>query len=304
MNKEKVKENIENTFYSIISIGKVLKNSKFFNDIKELKGSTNECVILGNGPSLRDSIKNDLKYFLENKKIFCVNAFAVSKEFVELKPDYYLFADPGWWVEKPRDTVKKIREDVFNALIDKTNWQMTIFIPFEAKDNLLLNDLILKNKNLKLKFYNKVSVMGFPFIRNFFYKHNLGIPRAQNVLIPTLILALNLGFKKIYLFGADHSWHENLVLTEQNVLCFKDVHFYNENEVLELIPIKNNITKKTFTVHEEFYSLYITLKIYFFIKEYAKTKNAVILNASSKTYIDAFDRLDIKSIVHNNNPKK
>ena len=291
MNKVKIKENIENIFYSIVSIGKVLKNSKFFIDIKELNESTNECIVLGNGPSLKDSIKNDFKYILKNKKIFCVNAFAVSKEYTEIKPDYYVFADPGIWVEEPRNTVKKIREDIFNSIIEKTNWQMTIFIPIEAKDTKILNDMLERNKNLKLKGYNKVSAMGFPFIRNFFYKHNLAIPKAQNVLIPTLILALNLGYKKIYLFGADHSWHENLVLTEDNTLCFKDVHFYDDKEIINLIPIKDNITKENVKVHQEFFAFYMTFRIYFYIKEYAKTKNASIINASSRTYIDAFDRL-------------
>lgn len=291
MNKNKIKENVENLFYTFLSIGKVLMNSKFFIDIKELREDVEECIILGNGPSLKDSINDKFKDFLDNKKIFCVNAFAVSKEYLDLKPNYYIFADPGLWIENPRETVRKLRDDIFNSIIEKTKWDLTIFFPYEVRRNKIIKHLPESNPHIKIKYFNKVTVMGFSFFRNLFYKHNLGIPRAQNVIIPTLILALNLGFKKIYLFGADHSWHENLVLTNDNILCFKDVHFYDDNELVDLIAIRDNTTKKNLKVHEEFYSIYLTLKIYFYIKEYAKTKDASVINASAKTYIDAFDRM-------------
>ena len=291
MDKEKLKENIENVFYTFTSIIKILKNSKLFIDINYKNDVIKECIVLGNGPSLKDSLKRDFHSLIENKKIFCVNAFAIAKEYEEIQPDYYVFADPGFWTENPREEMRTLRDEIFNSIVEKTKWEISIFFPYEVKGCKIIEELQKNNQHISIIFYNKVSAMGFRFFRNIMYKLNLGMPRAQNVLIPTLILALNLGFKKIYLFGADHSWHENLILTKDNILCSKEVHFYDNKEVANLIPLKDNITHKNIKVHEEFYSIYITLKIYFYIKEYSKTKNATIINGSSKTFIDAFERM-------------
>lgn len=55
-----------------------------------------ECVILGNGPSLKKSLENDLD-FISNRIVFCVNFFATSDYFEVVKPKFYVFADPGFW---------------------------------------------------------------------------------------------------------------------------------------------------------------------------------------------------------------
>jgi hypothetical protein len=294
MKKEILAEYFKNLFHFFISIIRILTKSKFSVNIKKENGSNIDCVILGNGPSLNDSFNNGLKKFSNNKSIFCVNAFALAKEYEEFQPNYYIFADPGLWNENSREIVKDLRDNIFEAIIKKTKWNITLFFPFEVKNTKIIYLLQSKNKFLNIKYYNKVTVNGFSWFRNVLYKYNLGMPRTQNVLIPTLILSLNLGFKKIYLFGADHSWHENLVLTENNLLCFRDIHFYDEKETINLIPINDNVSPNNVTIHQEFYSLYLTFKIYFQIKEYAKTKNATIINASSKTFIDAFERMNIK----------
>ncbi len=59
--KSPLQEFIENLFASLFSVIKVLLISKFNLKIKKISGEF-DCVILGNGPSLNDTLKEDLNF--------------------------------------------------------------------------------------------------------------------------------------------------------------------------------------------------------------------------------------------------
>ena len=120
---------------------------------------------------------------------------------------------------------------------------------------------------------------------------NIGMPTPQNVLIPAIFLALKCKFKSIYLIGADHSWHEELVLDENNVLGTYDRHFYDQGAIKKIIPLMANIKSgETTKVHEQFYALYLVFRSHIFLENYAQNLKAKIHNISKKTWIDAYSR--------------
>jgi hypothetical protein len=51
---------------------------------------------------------------------------------------------------------------------------------------------------------------------------------------------------------------------------------------------------KEYRIHDVFRKLYLAFKGYFVLNDYAKEKNVKILNASKRSYIDAFERITIK----------
>jgi hypothetical protein len=117
------------------------------------------------------------------------------------------------------------------------------------------------------------------------------MPKAQNVLIAALFVAINMSYKKIYLFGADHSWHETIELNSKNIVCFRDAHFY-DNDDAHLIPFyKGYANQDTFTMQELFDAFATMFRGYDMLQVYARSLGCKIYNLSSKTFVDAFERI-------------
>ena len=49
-----------------------------------------------------------------------------------------------------------------------------------------------------------------------YFKYNIYSPKMHNVMIKTLYVALNLGFKKISIFGLDHNFLQEIFIDKNN----------------------------------------------------------------------------------------
>lgn len=276
-------------FNSLFSVIKVFILSRFNTKLNKHKVKDEETVILANGPCLTKDL--ELNYsFISSRKKFCVNFFALSKEYEKIKPEYYVLAAPEFWLIKTSNYFKEQKENLIDSLINNTKWEMLILIPFQAKDS----DFIMRvsqNNFIKFLFYNNTPVEGLQSISHLLFKLNLGMPRPHNVLIPSIFLALNLGFKKVTIFGADHSWHEEIKIDESNTVTVNHQHFYDGKKVQ--MPMYKLEGEKYF-IHDVFRKLHFAFKGYFVLRTYAESLSAQILNASSKSYIDAFERIRIQ----------
>lgn len=273
-----------NTFLSIV---KIVLRSKFNSKLPEAKEIS--CVVLGNGPSLKQSLEKHVD-FIKQHAIICVNSFSLANEFEELKPSRYVLLDSGFWLSD-----KDFVWDVLNAIKSKTIWELVLLIPqmampYKERFEVLKNE----NPNIHIHYFNYTVFKGFEKIGYFLYSKNLAMPQSQNVLVASLFLAINTHFKKIYIFGSDHTWHENLHVDENNVLSTKHIHFYNHSEQVSYVPFyKGAHLKETFSVHEIFYTWAKVFYGYFAINSYAKYKNCEIVNVSEVSFIDAFKRLKL-----------
>lgn len=275
---------------SILSLLKILILSKYKIQFPIIN-SNDDCVILANGPSLNESLKRELSIILTRKK-FCVNHFVFSDQYNVIKPDYYVLAAPEFWIDKPTEWHIQMRNRVQADLIQKTEWNMILFLPHNAKRNKLWNNLELKNSNIRTVYFNTTPVEGIKSINHLLFKLNLGMPRPHNVLVPTLFLALKMGFKNVILFGADHSWHEEIRIDEANQLTINHEHFYDKSK--QIMPMYK-LNGKEYFLHDVFRKLHLAFKGYFILKEYADYLGAKILNASKKSYIDAFEKIKLSS---------
>jgi hypothetical protein len=200
-----------------------------------------------------------------------------------------VLAAPEFWLIKTSDYFKEQKENLINSLTNKTGWEMLVLIPFQAKDSEFVRR-VSKNNFIKFLFYNNTPVEGLQSISHLLFRLNLGMPRPHNVLIPSIFLSLNLGFKKITIFGADHSWHEEIKIDESNTVTVNHEHFYDGSKVQ--MPMYKLEGEKYF-IHDVFRKLHFAFKGYFVLRAYAESLGAKILNASSKSYIDAFERIRI-----------
>ncbi|MGV3611836.1 MAG: hypothetical protein ACO1N0_12850 [Fluviicola sp.] len=252
------------------------------------------CVIVGNGPSFKDSF-NKYKNELNQHDLVCVNNFAASDYFLELKPRYYIIN--ATIVFLPDSKQSKIYQDfkreVFGNL-RKTSWDMEIMVPFSAKKSPDFQQLLADNNHLKPIYFNLTSIEGFSWFKNLFFNMGLGTPRPHNVIIPAIMNMIYLKYRTIIITGADHSWLGEISVSDNNVALINQKHFYDENES-KAIPM-NDYQIRPRRLHEILEKFQLTFKGYWEINEYIENKNVKIYNCSEVSLIDAFERKKLNEL--------
>lgn len=267
------------SFFSFFKIIGVLFRNGFPKKEKSV-AIKERCFVVGNGPSLKIDLEGNVNSLLK-EDVLMVNHSCQTEQFRLIKPKYYLIADSGFWSDKNADIlVKEAVEKTLNALLD-TKWNILIFIPFRAKKSSFVS--LLKSNKKQICFYNNDSISGFDWFVFWAYKKGVGIPSGINVIIPSLINVIQLGYKDIYLLGTDHDWINNLSVEADNALYLRDTHYYENPHltVLEdsLIDILESLVK-LFTVYN-------------LIEQFAKKNNVVIKNCSSRSMIQTFPRVSL-----------
>lgn len=263
-------------FKSLKSIAKLLILSKK-SGVKPVVASGQRLVVMGNGPSLKDVFADRSK--LAGVDTMAVNFAANTPEFFEVKPRYYTIADPHFYDAADDDNVKAL----FRSL-DNVDWSMTLFVPSEAAKNL---KRLIANQSIAIKTYNAVGVEGWQWLKNWAYDNRRGMPRPRNVLIPSVMIGVWLGYDEIYLAGADHSWTKSLWVNDDNKVVTNLPHYYvdNEHEQSRIKAVYSDVP-----LHRLFYSYYVAFKAYHEIELWARRRHVNIYNATKGSYIDAFKR--------------
>lgn len=282
------REKIKKLFLTIWAILLIARNKVNRTILPLVDENCANICILGNGPSLNESVE-EVSSCVQSSSCMCVNGFVMSEMYNVIKPKYYLLLDPSYFINDIRLDLISSRELIFDKLNNKTSWKVVLFLPFYAKNSQIWEDIFF-NKNIEIHYFNSLAIDGLePFIY-LLYKYNLGMPQAQNVLVAAIFIAINMGYKKIYLYGADHSWHENLSVNNENVVCLIHNHFDN-NTKNNLVPWKKGDNSgETWKLHEIFTFLSKMFGGYQILEEYSKYMGVDIYNASKKTNIDAFKR--------------
>lgn len=275
---------IAQSINTLLSVLKVIVQSRFYIRLPIAKSS--KCIVLANGPSLKQALEKNQDVFTQNPLI-CVNTFAVTPEFSKLKPSYYVMLDPFLW-----EMENKTNNTVFKNLEEKTDWKLHLLIPKQVIKHPVFQNLQKKNKNILLTPFNYTVFKGFSNIANWFYKKNLAMPQSLNVTITALFLGINMGYKEIILVGADHTWHENLHMSDENILHTKVTHFFENDTEIKYSPFykSGDPHKGTLKAHEFFDIWSRTFYAYMLIADYAKKHHCTIINASEGSFIDAFKR--------------
>lgn len=286
----KITEVIATIANSYISVLKIILQSRF--SVKLPDAGKTTCIILGNGPSLKESLLKHPAFFKQHTLV-CVNHFAMSKEYAELRPSYYVMLDPVLWLRNNDPSIKK----TFDAIIENTTWELTMLVPQKVKGAAFLKRITEANPNIRICHFNYTVFKGFRRFAHTFFRLNLAMPQSQNVLVASVFLCINMHFKKIILVGADHTWHQNLHVNEFNQLCVKDVHFYDgESKVDYRLFYKDATLQDTFRMDEILFTLGKAFYGYRVLKHYADEEGVCIYNASEVSFIDAFERKKLEEL--------
>lgn len=263
---------------SVKSVAKVIIQSRA-STVRKVACEGEKLIIMGNGPSLRRNIEEDAA-FLRDSRTMAVNFAANADEFSSLRPDFYILADPHFFEGK--DTDVNVRR-LFERLDKLVDWDMTLFIP-SSRDVAYLG---LSNPHIKVEHFNPVGVEGFHWLENAAFNSGRGMPRPRNVLIPAIMVGISLGFREIYIIGADHSWTSTLWVDNDNCVVTVQPHFYKENkeEEARVKSVYRNVH-----LHDILLSMHLAFKSYHTIARYAEEKGVKIFNSTPDSFIDAFPR--------------
>lgn len=241
-------------------------------------GEPRPMVVLGNGPSLKKNLDEDSDW-LRDADTLAVNFFANTPQFRELRPKYYVLADPHFFDKA--DTDPNVRKLVDN--LNTIDFPMTLFIPSKCgKKTRMFN-----NPNLKIGRFSFTAVEGYLWFEKLAFRAQWGMPRPRNVLIPSLMIGIWLGYKQIYILGADHSWLQTLSVDDENHVVSVQPHFYKEDDK-EVQRIQQVYVQHP--LHEVIESMMIAFRSYHKIRWYAGIAGTEILNATPDSMIDAFKR--------------
>lgn len=273
----------DNLFATVKSVGKIVLQSRPVSAGTPGKGT---IVIMGNGPSLADTIRDDRR-LLEVFPTLAVNFAAIAPEFRQLRPEYYLLADPHFFKDSDEGNLGLLRAGL--ATVD---WPMTLYVPRTLRKKAMR--LYGANANITLRYFNFVGAEGFRWFERAAYASRLAMPRPRNVLVPAIMAAIAEGFSTIIIVGADHSWMKTIWVTDDNEVVSVQPHFYAESKSEES-RIRHDYRNRK--LHEVVESFAIAFKSYHKIADYAASKGVTIINATPGSYIDAFERRDAGSLI-------
>lgn len=246
-------------------------------------------IVMGNGPSLRGFIDSALEELRPDADLLAVNFAANAPEFIRLRPEIYILADPHFFNGVATDdNVRRLWQH-----LSAVSWGMTLWLPANMRELSMPLRMELP-KIVTVKWYNLTPAEGRGFFINWLIDKGLAMPRPRNVLIPAIITAIREGYKKIFLVGADHSWSRTLSVTDNNRVVSVQPHFYKDNEK-ELKRVEQEYAG--YHLHDILNSLTIAFRSYFAIADYAEARGVKIYNATPGSFIDAFARCDYAQIL-------
>ncbi len=236
--------------------------------------------VLGNGPSLKDALAAHASE-LAGVKTLAVN-FALNSPLIrELRPKIYVLADPHFFAGKGADP--KVCELWDN--LAQVFWPMRLYVP--APETSRARKLLGENKSVKIKAFNAVGVEGFAAFEHAAYALGLGMPRPRNVLIPSIMIAIREGARKVVLLGADHSWMRTLAVSDENEVVSIQEHFYKD-DARELRRVRSEYGN--YRLHQIVESFAVAFRAYHRIAAFAHKTGVDIVNATPGSFIDAFRR--------------
>lgn len=263
-----------NTLRYIIGFCRAPKRLLLTRGLKNIRTDDGRSLrILGNGSSLLEALD-----ILESDSAdyMVLNRHVLSNSFISLRPKYYVIADPHFFLhEEGKSILEKIIQD--------TTWEMTLFLPYAISKKFFC-----QNKKINIVKFNEIQYSGFDAIKLFVFRNNLGMPLVQNVLVACIYIAICLNFKKIELYGVEHSWTKNLFVNDLNQVCLINPHFYDKEK---------SSPSRWFDIQHQEARLCDVLRMYaamfesyYELSTFAKKEGVLVINRTRDSFIDAFDR--------------
>ena len=267
---------------TVLTLGKVaVKSRPVGKSLRAQKGD--RLIIMGNGPSLRDTIDKNLDV-LQSNDTTAVNFAANTPEFFILKPRHYVLADPHFF------SGEKVKNDT-NIIslwsnLSKADWPITLHIPVSGRIPSFLSD----HPHIRIQRFNMTPAEGYDTVCHWLFRKGKAMPRPRNVLIPAIMEGIRDGYEEIFLTGADHTWPHTLYVDNQNRVVTVQPHFYQENQK-ELDRIAEAYADVR--IHDVLGNMAVAFGSYHHIRNFTDKEGVKIFNSTPQSLIDAFPRKEL-----------
>jgi len=247
---------------------------------------------MGTGPSLAAALEKYLR-LLQEETTIAVNTFCLDAAYEAVKPDFYAFSDPVYSRADCGERAANKRYRVLRALKEQTRWPLhALFALYPGQVDLTSE---FKHTSISHHLVNIFPPFEVPWIRNYAYSTGFVQPLVKNVVGFAIMAAINMGFREIYVIGADHSLHREFYVGDDNHIYGRWKHFDGTSG--EQPMRKGHAADAPFyRVHEVWRGMWRTFRSYHLIAEYARFRGVQVLNATPGSFIDAFDRCSLSDL--------
>jgi hypothetical protein len=241
-------------FHLSPSVKKILKSNLAYRN----KHEGGRCFILGTAPSL-NSLSNSQVGALAQEIVFGVNSLYKAQVVSAIRPKYYVLLDNLYWEQWDHtfeDVANKYKKDAPTFITD-----------LRAKK---LAEQASPDKQHICVYAKKypVTQMSEQLDKNIY--------GAMNVVSFSILAAMYMGFKEIYLLGCDY-----------NAFCTAGQgHAYNDES--ELKTVRYNLA-----FYLKFY--WVTTEFHYLIAKLAKKKKISVINLTTNSLLDAYPKMRIES---------
>jgi len=256
--------------------------------ISRYRRRADRLFVLANGPSLKKDLERYGEEMLKFDRIV-VNFMGNTDVYFQVKPTLYVLADPVFFV--PRTSLPEAMRAQVDALqktfVERTDWPMTLVVPGGAASSELVVALKANPKLSVLVFFGGVPVPE-DIVDFAGWSRNRYAPPTQNIVNVALYLGIVWRYPEIVLLGADTSFHAMVrVEQETNRLYTMDEHFYGTTK---RYMYQDPECKVPQTMCGFFPHVLRAFKWYAKLREFADWAGVKIVNASSFSWIDSFER--------------
>jgi hypothetical protein len=258
-----------------------LKDIRSYADRKTLRSnaryrnlySGRRCFILCNGPSVA---AQDLT-LLKNEIVFSVSSGYLHKQYDAIRPRYHC--------SPPLCYTQTWTEDVAIAYLremDERTGDAELFLSITEKK-------LIEKKGLFAG--RKISYLSSSHLSSFRHQDRIvdltkTIPGVQSVPIMCLMIAMYMGFSKIFLLGTDHD------LITKNKYCYP----YELSAIRGKIEILADDGSVTFSNSAMFKSYVLLWEQYEAIRKIASASHIAVYNATNGGILDEFPRVKFETI--------
>ena len=218
-------------------------------------------VILGNGPSLA----GDLPRLIERR---------------EYETDPMFFRDSAC-----RDRVRAL----YATLARKVAWPMNLYVQYYNPEGFDYR-AALPNSNIRIVRFHTQMYRGFRSLEFWLFRRGLGSANFGTVVQVGEYVALLLGYKRIELYGVDHTLLDGLCVDDGNRLCRIDRHYYDGAEAAAPQPIYKKVPHVPYTMADYLAEVAELFRGHEVLRDYAAALGARIVNRTRGSMIDAYER--------------
>ena len=169
--------------------------------------------------------------------------------------------------------------------------EMSLYIPYRSIKGSNIAKMFT-NPLIEVHFYNDIPYEGkyvIPALRDYLYRKGLANIDIWNVIQAGIMLLILLGYKTIHLYGVENSEPNSLKETDTTQAGYIHELFYDKSQSnMELILNEDGSPMK---VCQILFRYYKTFQGFMDVNHFAKKQNCRVINHTTASLIDAFERV-------------